>query len=71
MNWSTHDVTNVVTELQDYNLYTTDHALQEAVRRAGGAAHEAELASYGARLGSAETIRMAEEANHFKPELHT
>lgn len=71
MNWSTHDVTNVVTELQNYNLYTTDHALQEAVRRAGGAVHEVELADYGARLGSAETIRMAEEANHFKPELHT
>ncbi|EHP39712.1 acyl-CoA dehydrogenase [Cupriavidus basilensis OR16] len=71
MDWSTHDVTNVVTELQDYNLYTTDVALQDAVRRAGGAAHEAELTDYGARLGAAETIRMAEEANHFKPELHT
>jgi len=71
MNWSTHDVTNVVTELQDYNLYATDFALQEGVRRAGGAAHEAELQAYGAALGSAETIRLAEEANHFKPELHT
>jgi putative acyl-CoA dehydrogenase len=71
MEWSTHDVTNVVTELQEYNVYTTDLPLQEAVRRAGAAAHEAGLASYGARLGSADTIRMAEEANHFKPELHT
>lgn len=71
MNWSTHDVTNVVRELQDYNLYATDLALQEGVRRAGGGAHEAELSAYGAALGSAETIRLAEEANHFKPELHT
>jgi len=71
MEWSTHDVTNVVTELQDYNVYTTDLPLQEAVRRADASAHEADLASYGARLGSAGTIRMAEEANHFKPELHT
>ena len=71
MEWSTHEVTNVVTELQDYNVYTTDLPLQEAVRRAGAGAHETELATYGARLGSAETIRMAEEANHFKPELHT
>ncbi|MEK7320930.1 MAG: acyl-CoA dehydrogenase family protein, partial [Pseudomonadota bacterium] len=71
MEWSTHEVTNVVTELQDYNVYTTDLPLQEAVRRAGAGAHEAELTAYGARLGSAETIRMAEEANHFKPELHT
>lgn len=71
MEWSTHEVTNVVTELQDYNVYTTDLPLQEAVRRAGAGAHETELSAYGARLGSAETIRMAEEANHFKPELHT
>jgi len=71
MDWNTHEVKNVVSELQDYNLYTTDVALQEAVRRAGAAAHEAELTSYGALLGSAQSLRMAEDANHFKPELHT
>ncbi|MCY1217855.1 putative acyl-CoA dehydrogenase AidB [compost metagenome] len=71
MSRATHEVTNVVTELRDYNLYTTDIALQEAVRRANGAAYEDELAAFGARLGSADTLRMAEEANHFKPELHT
>lgn len=71
MNQGTHEVTNVVTELHDYNVYTTDIALQEAVRRAGGADHEAELTAYGARLGTAETLRLAEDANHFKPELHT
>jgi len=62
---------NLTNELNGYNLYTTDLALQEGVRRAGAGAHEAELAAYGAVLGSAATIRMAEEANHFKPELHT
>ncbi|WP_085488602.1 acyl-CoA dehydrogenase family protein [Paraburkholderia susongensis] len=71
MNWNTHEVTNVVPELADYNLYTTDLALREAVQRAGAQAHESELADYGARLGSAQTLRMAEDANHFKPELHT
>ncbi len=71
MNRGTHEVTNVVTELQDYNVYLTDIALRDGVRRAGGAALEAELSAYGARLGSGETLRMAEEANHFKPELHT
>ena len=71
MNWSTHDVANVVPELQDYNLYTRDMALQEAVRRAGGGTHEPDLASYGARLGSASTLHAAELANRCKPELHT
>ncbi|QBR03493.1 acyl-CoA dehydrogenase family protein [Paraburkholderia pallida] len=71
MNWNTHDVTNVVSELSDYNLYTSDIALQEAVKRAGGDLHEAELTDYGARLGSAESIAMAEAANHCKPELQT
>jgi putative acyl-CoA dehydrogenase len=71
MDWRTHEVTNVVPELRDYNLYTTDLALQEAVKQAGGDAHEADLTHYGALLGSAATIRLAEQANHFKPELHT
>ena len=71
MDWNTHEPGNLATELNDYNLYTTDLALQEGVRRAGGAAHEGELAAYGALLGSEPTIRMAEEANRFKPELHT
>ena len=52
---------NLTNELNGYNLYTTDLALQEGVRRAGAGAHEAELATYGAALGSAATIRMAEE----------
>ena len=71
MNWNTHEVTNVVAELKNYNLYDTDLALREGVRRAGATGHEAELSAYGALLGSAATIAMAEDANHYKPELHT
>ncbi|WP_342119777.1 acyl-CoA dehydrogenase family protein [Pseudoduganella sp. OTU4001] len=62
---------NLTHELAGYNLYTTDLALQEGVRRAGAGAHASELEAYGALLGSASTIRMAEQANHHKPELHT
>ena len=69
-DWSTHEVANVVTELCDYNVFTTDLPLQEAVRRSDASVHWVELADYGARLGSAETIRMAEQANHVPPELH-
>ncbi|HZZ09264.1 MAG TPA: acyl-CoA dehydrogenase family protein [Paraburkholderia sp.] len=71
MQWKTHDVENVVPELRDYNLYTSDIVLQEAVRRAGGAAHETELSHYGEQLGLASTLQAAELANRCKPELQT
>ncbi len=70
-SWTTHDVTNVVPELKDYNLYQGDVALQEGVRRAGAVAHQVALLSYGAALGSEQTIRWAEDANRFKPELRS
>ena len=71
MDWKTHDIENVVPELRDYNLYETDLALQEGVRRAGATAHAEGLSRYGAKLGSAATIQAAEQANHYKPELKT
>ncbi|KQV83916.1 acyl-CoA dehydrogenase family protein [Rhizobacter sp. Root1221] len=67
----THDVTNVVAPLADYNLFTTDTALWDAVERGGGSGHLGELADYGALLGHAETLQLADDANRFKPELHT
>jgi putative acyl-CoA dehydrogenase len=69
MTWTTHDVHNTVPALQDINLFTTDTALQEAVQRADGGAHAAELSAYGERLGSAATMQLAADANRFKPEL--
>jgi len=69
MSWETHTVANVVPELRDYNVYSTDIPLQEAVRRAGAEGYESRLIEYGARLGSEKTQTMAEAANRFKPEL--
>ncbi len=71
MNWTTHEISNVVPELKDYNLYAVDVALQEGVQRGGAQAHEASLRQYGAALGSEQTIRWADDANRFKPELHS
>ena len=71
MNWQTHAVSNVVDELTDYNLYATDAALDEAVRRADAGWYAADLGHYGQCLGSAETMRWADEANRLKPELKT
>jgi putative acyl-CoA dehydrogenase len=67
----THVVENVGRELQDFNLYEHDRALQEAVVREGAAWAEAELRAYGAQLGRAEVLELGVQANRYPPELET
>jgi putative acyl-CoA dehydrogenase len=67
----THEVLNQPAALVDYNLYTTDRALQEAVGIQGGQAAEAALPAFGARLGSADFLALGEQANRYPPELDT
>ncbi|MBN4667402.1 isovaleryl-CoA dehydrogenase [Pandoraea nosoerga] len=69
--WQTHDVTNQVPPLTDYNLYATDTALQAAVAAFGADWHAKELHRQGARLGEAEVQQWAETANRHTPELQT
>lgn len=69
MNWTTHDVTNQVPDLVDYNLYGSDQALREGVVREGGGAHDDSLMAYGAVLGEAASFAQARNANNHKPEL--
>ncbi len=71
MQWSTHEVTNQVSELQDYNLFATDAVLADGVRRWQAGWHEENLLRYGAKLGSHEVLRLGELANHHVPELNT
>lgn len=71
MPWHTHDVTNQVPVLQDYNIFTSDIALREGVLREQAAWHEAALSSLGAELGSEEVLQLGELANRHPPELHT
>jgi putative acyl-CoA dehydrogenase len=71
MAWTTHEVTNVVPELKDYNLYTSDRVLQESLQLGKAEAHLTSVSLYGALLGQERTLRWAEEANRFKPELLT
>ena len=59
MGWPTHDVTNQFDELQDYNLYATDTALQEAVTRHGGASAHGRHGDYGALMGTADSYALA------------
>lgn len=65
------DGANQAPPLEAYNLYTSDLALQEAVRRAGAGWAEAWLAEFGAQLGRPETIALGATANRYPPVLHT
>ena len=71
MQWPTHEVTNQVPLLQDYNIFTSDIALSEGVQREQAGWHSENLARLGAELGSAEVLRLGELANHHTPELVT
>jgi putative acyl-CoA dehydrogenase len=67
---ATHAVLNQTPPLADYNLFTTDLALQEAVRREGAGAAVADLASAGSALGTAANFEAARLANRYPPVLH-
>src|SRR5580658_3506768 len=65
-------VFNQTPPLTQYNLFTTDLALQEAVRREGAPpAAAAALADAGAALGTAENFEHARLANRYTPILHS
>lgn len=66
---ATHEVLNQPPPLSDYNLFASDRALTEAVRREGAGWAAAELDALGARLGSAETIEWGFQANANPPVL--
>lgn len=69
MDNSTHDVANQVPNLENYNLYTTDLALQEAVERYGAGSFHAELTRYGQQLGTDSSFALAHQINRHTPEL--
>jgi len=62
---------NQPTELADINLYASDPALKRAVERAGAGWRTRELLRQGAEYGAAATLRLAEDAEHYAPELRT
>src|SRR6476660_3409339 len=64
------DVQNQPPPLEEYNLFSTDQALHEAVRREGAEWAEGRLTSIGGELGSRETIALGFAANRHPPVLH-
>jgi putative acyl-CoA dehydrogenase len=69
MTTPTRDVTNQSTDLVDYNLFTTNPALVEAVAREGSASDHDRMAALGERLGKAEMFALGEAANRNPPVL--
>ncbi|WP_339801169.1 isovaleryl-CoA dehydrogenase [uncultured Marinobacter sp.] len=68
---STHEVTNQPPALENYNLFTEDQALQEAVQREGAAHHIPELNAFGELAGRRDTIELGFLANENKPTFNT
>ena len=66
----THTVFNQTPPLTDYNLFTSDVALREAVEREGASWAAPELESAGAELGTCTLFEHARLANRFPPVLH-
>ncbi|HEY2020388.1 isovaleryl-CoA dehydrogenase [Paraburkholderia sp.] len=67
----THQVTNQVPPLADYNLFSSDAALCAAVERDGALWRHDALLRHGAALTTPETLALAELANRHTPELIT
>ncbi len=68
--FSTHSVENQPPPLAPYDLWATDTALRETVKREGGAWGEAALAAYGPVAGG-EIMELGFAANENKPKLKT
>jgi putative acyl-CoA dehydrogenase len=62
---------NQTPPLCEYNLFTTDQALKEAVTREGAAAHAAQLGRDGAAIGTSASFEHGRLANRHPPVLQT
>ena len=71
MQWPTHEVTNQVPILEDYNIFAADHALAEGAARGGASWHAERLQALGAELGSKDVLPLGDLANRHPPELVT
>ncbi len=69
-NFATHEVTNQSPPFCDINLFLTDRALQDAVKReATIPANHKHLTEFGAATGSAQGFQIGRQANENPPKL--
>ncbi|HEY6393598.1 MAG TPA: isovaleryl-CoA dehydrogenase [Bryobacteraceae bacterium] len=67
----THEVLNQPPPLVDYNLFTCDRVLMEALDREGAGWASARVEEFGRLVGSEAAIRWGFQANEFPPVLRT
>jgi len=67
--FDSHEVTNQPPPLADYNLFDTDPILGSAMAREGAGWAAQKLYDFGAALGTAHVVELAEAANRHAPEL--
>ncbi len=67
----THRVENVVSELEGYDLWAADTALQESVQRHARAAAAQRLQPFAQKLGQQAYLQLGAQANRYRPELAT
>ena len=71
MGPKTHQVFNQTPPLVDYDAFTADHCLVEAITRFGPDGAAADLVGFGRLAGSAEAQQWAVDANAYPPVLRT
>jgi putative acyl-CoA dehydrogenase len=68
---ATHTVENQPPALENYNVFTSDRALVDALEREAPGVPIDELVALGELAGEPETIALGFDANEHPPELHT
>ena len=69
--FNSNEVFNQPPPLQDYNPFSSDVALQDAVRREGAAWAHDELIRFGEKCGAASVLALGVLANKYPPVLQT
>jgi hypothetical protein len=71
LGYATHEVLNQPGSLADYDAYSDDKPLADAVNALGGGWTEQTLRRAGLEVGSAKVQQLARQANRNLPELRT
>ena len=71
MQWQTHEISNQVPDLEDYNIFTSDEVLKSGLTQYQAGWHDSTLREAGQHLGSKAILELASLANTHLPELHT
>ncbi|MFZ6755856.1 isovaleryl-CoA dehydrogenase [Undibacterium sp. Ji50W] len=71
MQWQTHEISNQVPDLQDYNIFSSDAVLMTSSSHYHADWHQSALREAGQELGSREVLELGALANTHLPELHT